>query len=459
MNKRIGTAWLINIFALLHVISILLCRAAAVSSSYYLTILSIALVAIICVRKKLPVNFTVIFIVLANIFGVFLGRYIGSTAFSLFGRNSYNTLISTFLTTEIIGWGTVFIGSSVPESNDTDRISEKHIIFPAAIAFGVLVLRMIFDNVTENYVFVEHSMAEVISSFLASPLILLMLACLTIAFASYMQKAGRKPGTLRLISLHALFFIVICPATALVTYYNITPQNTWSIEKGSFLEILVVTILVETVIYSFVFMAFYVISERRKLNEQKILANLANGRYMSLKQQVNPHFLFNNLNILDCLVAENKNDEARDFIGHLTGLYRYMLKYENEQLVTLEEEISYVKMYMDLLHVRFPEGLNLEMNLSQDDLKRYVVPYSVQMLVENAVKHNTTSRTSPLTVRIESTGESICVSNNRIPRISPLESTGHGLEYVKQSYFDKSGQHISITEDENEFKVTIPLLQ
>lgn len=79
MNKRIGTAWLINIFALLHVISILLCRAAAVSSSYYLTILSIALVAIICVRKKLPVNFTVIFIVLANIFGVFLGRYIGST--------------------------------------------------------------------------------------------------------------------------------------------------------------------------------------------------------------------------------------------------------------------------------------------------------------------------------------------------------------------------------------------
>lgn len=458
MKKRIGISWMIHIFALLHIATILLCRLAEVRATYFLTVLSIALVAIICLRKRLSPNITIASIVLANIFGILLGQYSLEVAFQIFGANKLNGLISTFATTEIIGWSTVLLTSRIPESRDSDGMKEKHIMYLTVIAFAILLVRIFLESFISGHLFIEHEMQDIISTFFSNPLIFLTLICITIAFIRYLQRLEWTSGKTLIISGHILFFIIVCPMMAGIVTYSLTLKSSWKIDWILFYELLVVAAIVEIVIYSLIFMTNYAISAQHKAMEQKNLANLAKAQYISLKQQVNPHFLFNNLNILDCMVAENKNSEARDFIRHLVGLYRHMLKYEDKPVVTLKEEISYVKMYTELLLVRFPDGLDIKIDLSPEDMERNVVTYSVQMLVENAVKHNATPRTNPLIIRLSSGGDSICVSNNRIPRISPLESTGHGLTYVRQSYLDKCGQHISIVDNKDEFKVYLPFL-
>ena len=158
------------------------------------------------------------------------------------------------------------------------------------------------------------------------------------------------------------------------------------------------------------------------------------------------------------MVAEEKNADARRFISNLTGLYRHMLKYENEPVITLEEEISYVKRYMELLKVRFPKGLEIIYDIPNDHLHLFVVTYSVQLLVENAVKHNSTPANNPLIINVSSDGSYINIRNNLIPRLSPLESTGHGLEYVRQSYMDNCGKDIHIEKSDSHYSVSIPLL-
>ena len=187
-------------------------------------------------------------------------------------------------------------------------------------------------------------------------------------------------------------------------------------------------------------------------------ANRAQHEYRQLKQQVNPHFLFNSLNILDCLIADGKGPEARDYVHKLAALYRYMLRSENEPVVQLAEEMEYVRMYLDLLKVRFSEGLDVETDLQEEDLNRYIVKYSLQMLIENAQKHNSITPAEPLRLRISSDGVFVSVRNNRIPKLTPPESTGLGLKYISQAYRERSGKDIRIRETDHEYQVELPLL-
>jgi len=178
---------------------------------------------------------------------------------------------------------------------------------------------------------------------------------------------------------------------------------------------------------------------------------------MNLKQQVNPHFLFNSLNVLDCLVAEGEKEDAREYIQKLSGLYRYMLHNENQPLVPLEDEMEYVDMFTGLLMVRFPNGLIIEKSIRDEDMRRFVFTYSVQMLVENATKHNAISADKPLTVKIVSDGEYITVSNNLNPKMVQPESTGLGLKYIKNTYAGR-GKEVIIKETNDQYIVSLPLL-
>ena len=195
----------------------------------------------------------------------------------------------------------------------------------------------------------------------------------------------------------------------------------------------------------------------RALEDQE-KARLAQYRYMNLSQQVNPHFLFNSLNILDCLVCEEKTEQASTYIHKLAGIYRYMLRIEQERLVTLRDEMEFVEQYVDLLKVRFPEGLDISIDIPEDKMGRRVVPCSVQLLIENATKHNSISEDKLLRIGVRCEDDSIVVSNNLNPKVSNGPSTGLGLKYLREQYRDVSGKEVTVQMTDKDYTVVIPLI-
>lgn len=136
-----------------------------------------------------------------------------------------------------------------------------------------------------------------------------------------------------------------------------------------------------------------------------------------------------------------------------------MLQNEQESLVRLKEEMDFVGMYVDLLQVRFPDGFRVETDLADEALMRSIVPCSVQLLIENAIKHNAVDAASPLVIRITATAESVTVANDLRPKLPASASSTHvGLNYIRQQYLDLAGRPIVIEQTETLYRVTLPLL-
>lgn len=198
--------------------------------------------------------------------------------------------------------------------------------------------------------------------------------------------------------------------------------------------------------------------EKRKADRQEKEKNLAEFRYMKLNHQLNPHFLFNSLNILDGLVSSGDSNKAGSFIQKLSGLYRYMLDIGEKDLVYLESELEFVREYLDLMKERFPEGIETDFNISQDCNKMEVVPCAVQLLVENAIKHNIASAEQPLHIIIKCDEGKISVTNNIQQKATISRTTGKGLDYIKRHYADLTDAGVEISNDGKEFKVCLPLI-
>ena len=202
----------------------------------------------------------------------------------------------------------------------------------------------------------------------------------------------------------------------------------------------------------------YAITTRIEMQTEREKANMAQYRYLKLKRQVNPHFLFNSLNILDCLICEEKTEQASTYTHKLAGIYRYMIKSEEEEVVSLRDELVFVRLYVDLLKVRFPEGFEVSINVPEESLARFVPPCSIQLLIENVTKHNAVSADNPLKIEVEVRGENVYVRNNIVPKLTKSQSTGLGQKYIRQLYMDLSGKSIDIEKTESSYCVTLPLL-
>ena len=225
-------------------------------------------------------------------------------------------------------------------------------------------------------------------------------------------------------------------------------------------ENIVASIIVDYVfsLGALIFLAENAMRINARALEDREKARLAQYRYMNLSQQVNPHFLFNSLNILDCLVCEEKTDQASTYIHKLAAIYRYLLRNEEERLVKLRDEMDFVDQYVDLLKVRFPEGLDIQIDIPADRLNRRVVPCSVQLLIENATKHNAVSADKPLQIMVKCEDDCVVVSNTLNPKISSGPSTGLGLKYLREQYQDVAGNTPVVRMGENEYTVVIPLI-
>lgn len=221
----------------------------------------------------------------------------------------------------------------------------------------------------------------------------------------------------------------------------------------------VTMVLVLVTALSLVFMVSFAINMQREATAQRTRRHQAEFRYMNLKNQVNPHFLFNCLNVLDSLVQDGTRQEASEYIQKMATLYRYMMNQEGKRLVPLKEEVEFTHTYRELMQIRYPEGLVVQNRLRPTDLVGYTVPCTLQLLVENAIKHNAISAQKPLVITGTSDRQSITLSNNIIPKVTPVRNSGIGLQYIRNQFRDIAGKEIFITQTEDTFSVTIPILR
>ena len=202
----------------------------------------------------------------------------------------------------------------------------------------------------------------------------------------------------------------------------------------------------------------YVYQTRSRIEKEQEKRRLAQFQYNILKQQVNPHFLFNSLNILNGLIEEQKSSEASEYVRKLAALYRYMLQNENEQLVRLQDELNFIDQYTDLLKVRFPLGFTIDKRIDESIKSRLVIQCSLQVLIENAFKHNIVRAEQPLHIEIFTEQEYIVVRNNLQIKQSSGDSTKVGLKNISKQYLAAIDKDIIINQTNDHFEVKLPLI-
>ncbi|OEK07558.1 histidine kinase [Flavivirga aquatica] len=202
---------------------------------------------------------------------------------------------------------------------------------------------------------------------------------------------------------------------------------------------------------------FYNRYQQNRIKEQKVIAGTASAKFDALKNQLDPHFLFNSLNVLTSLIEENP-DKAQKFTTSLSKVYRYVLEQKNKELVTVDEELQFAKTYMSLLKMRFEDCIVFSLPEKATNSESKVVPLSLQLLLENAVKHNMVTSKKPLHIKIYENEGTLIVENNLQPKQIVKKSSGVGLSNIKQRYALLSNKKININKEANRFAVAIPML-
>jgi hypothetical protein len=192
------------------------------------------------------------------------------------------------------------------------------------------------------------------------------------------------------------------------------------------------------------------------LDAEKLKRESVTARYESLKNQVNPHFLFNSFNALTNLVYENQ-DLAAKFIKQLSEVYRYVLDTRDRELVTKEEELKFLESYLFLQKIRF--GENLQVSIQLDDVKTWFPPLVLQMLIENAIKHNIIAAEQPLTLQIYAEDNYVVVENKlQKKKIQMGESAGVGLSNIRLRYEFLTDRKVVVEELPDKFIVRLPVI-
>lgn len=217
----------------------------------------------------------------------------------------------------------------------------------------------------------------------------------------------------------------------------------------------IISIVVTAIFYT---IYYYRNKQQIIVTQQKIIAGTASAKFDALKNQLDPHFLFNSLNVLTSLIEENPEAATR-FTTSLSKVYRYVLEQKNKELVTLEEELKFAKLYISLLEVRFEDSIVFTAPAQLKNPGAKVVPLSLQLLLENAVKHNQVMPNKKLYISIVEENGNLVITNNIQPKQVLKESTGFGLQNIHDRYALLTRRKILIKTNEREFSVTIPILQ
>jgi two-component system LytT family sensor kinase len=255
--------------------------------------------------------------------------------------------------------------------------------------------------------------------------------------------------TITMVSLFLLNLFI-----SVVIYKDTWKDYISSQSLGWYVFGLVITLVI-TLIYHAVF--FFKLSQAKKVNDQKVIARSATAQFDALKNQLDPHFLFNSLNVLVSLIEENPK-AATKFTTSLSKVYRYVLEQRNKELISIDEELNFARSYVGLLKTRFEDSIEIEIPDQGSSPEAKVVPLSLQLLIENAVKHNVVSDSKPLKLRIYEQDNLLIIENNLQKKQVIKKSSGVGLQNIAGRYRLLTDRRMSIEETTTSFKVHLPIL-
>lgn len=258
--------------------------------------------------------------------------------------------------------------------------------------------------------------------------------------------------TNRNLSTPMKILVDMCFAALALVTFNMLYSVTFKIQHidwvGTAFNSVMTMLALETVYYVKGYLS--AVEEREMLS-----ARIREYRYMALKQQVNPHFLFNSLNILYSLVR-NSSDKSLAFIESLSNIYRYVLRHQNSELVGLREEMDFAQEYLKILSLRYVDQLQVVYIMPDGLPERKVVPFTMQLLIENVVKHNVMTKSSPMVITISIKNEEMDVHNPKVLK-QDRSKGGTGLHYLSQLY-EMHGREFKVYDDKNDFHAIIPLI-
>ena len=408
--SKIKPSGIVHIFALLHAAVTILCREAGIGDELFLTVLTMTMILLVCLKKNLNLELTAGIIIVINVTGYLLGTAGADLIGLLFSSELAVHAISTAFTTELLGWCTILVGDILKRLHLVSNTTRMpHLPWLIAVVCAIFLFRLSIIAFSDMNIISDGGLYRNLLRLLYNVPVCIILVCLNIIYVRFARtRLGKKPAYVRWTALTSFLILAVT-------------GSAFAVGIG--------------------------------------LPFAIHTRLEVLKSQVNPHFLFNSLNVLDCLICENKNEEASLFVHKLAGIFRYMLKNDALTLISLQEELKFTEMYADLLKVRFASGFEVNADVPESCLSCNVVPCSIQMLVENALKHNQVSPDNPLCIHIVASGQKITVTNNKSPKLAASEdSTKVGLNYIRQQYIDLSGNDIEINDDESEYSVSLPLL-
>jgi two-component system LytT family sensor kinase len=194
------------------------------------------------------------------------------------------------------------------------------------------------------------------------------------------------------------------------------------------------------------------ITETEQLKKEYMHSQL-----LGLKSQMNPHFLFNGLNTLSSLIHEDA-EKAEEFLDHMSKVYRYLLRNNEEQLVTVDTELNFIRSYYFLLKARYEDALMMHINVSEECREQMIPPLTLQMIFENAMNQNSISRLKPLQIRITSDEKGLSVKNSIQPKINNSDTSQEVVENINNKYRLLCGCEIRIEESDKERSVRLPLI-
>lgn len=239
--------------------------------------------------------------------------------------------------------------------------------------------------------------------------------------------------------------------------------GSYELEGGLTLEYIlrnVVGSLIYSGIIIILFESFYYMHQLNKAEqrEEQLKRQNVESQMEILKNQVKPHFLFNSLNTVISIIPDEP-DKAIDYVQRLSKVYRYILEIKDRKLIPIHEELSCIKDYVFMLKIRFEENLVFDLDEKALNTNQHVVPLSLQLLVENAIKHNIISNKKPLKISIhKGKNGSLLVSNNLQPKLQKMPSTGTGLSNIKERYQLLTDKQVDIIQTQDNFTVSIPLI-
>ena len=226
------------------------------------------------------------------------------------------------------------------------------------------------------------------------------------------------------------------------------------IALGIYIQPIIIAVIISLAFYA---IWYYKYRQENEVKEQKIIAGTASAKFDALKNQLDPHFLFNSLNVLTSLIEEDPY-QAQKFTTSLSKVYRYVLEQKNKDLVTVDEELQFAKTYVRLLKMRFEDSIVMDIPEQSSNPEAKIIPLSLQLLLENAVKHNVVNSEKPLHIKVYEAGGVLVVSNNLQEKQVVKKSSGVGLSNIKQRYGILTDRAVEIQKTSADFSVRLPIL-